>query len=131
MKKLLIADDEKYMRLLVRTTLESSEYALSEAENGQQTLDLVRAEQPDLVLLDVMMPAPDGIAVCRAIRSDPDLAAMKVVMLTARGQAEERDAGLAAGADAYLTKPFSPLELLALIEELLRPTVMGGSEQER
>lgn len=118
-KKILIVDDEANLRLLVSATLEDERYQLLEAPDGAAGLEIARRERPDLVLLDVQMPGLDGLAVCREIRQDPGLAETAVVMLTARAQELDRQRGLEAGADTYLTKPFSPLELLTLVEQTL------------
>jgi CheY-like chemotaxis protein len=114
--KLLIADDEPGLRLLVAATLVSEDYAILEAANGLDALAIVRAEQPRLVLLDVQMPGMDGLEACRQIKADPVLAGTVVVMLTSLDQPEDEEAGRAAGADTYLTKPFSPLDLLQVVE---------------
>jgi two-component system alkaline phosphatase synthesis response regulator PhoP len=115
MPTVLIADDEQHIRLLIEQTLEELEDAgveLQTASDGETALDIVRNQRPGLVFLDVMMPKLNGFEVCRAIKGDPTLAATTVVMLTAKGQAYDREEGLASGADRYLTKPFDPDELL-------------------
>jgi CheY-like chemotaxis protein len=116
--KLLIADDEPAVRALVRVTLEDDEYRILEAGDGVEALQLVRAENPSLVLLDIMMPRMNGLEVCRIIKSDPTTSGTVVVMLTAQAQQRDRDRGLAAGADVYFTKPFSPLALLDLVAQV-------------
>jgi len=115
MPTVLIADDEQHIRLLIEQTLEELEDAgveLQTASDGETALDIVRNQRPGLVFLDVMMPKLNGFEVCRAIKADPALAGTTVVMLTAKGQAYDREEGLASGADRYLTKPFDPDELL-------------------
>ena len=115
MPTVLIADDEQHIRLLIEQTLEELEDAgveLQTASDGETALDVVRTQRPGLVFLDVMMPKLNGFEVCRAIKQDPALAGTTVVMLTAKGQAYDREEGLASGADRYLTKPFDPDELL-------------------
>lgn len=119
MKTVLLADDEQNLRALVRTTLEDPAYRILEAADGRTALDLARRELPDLVLLDWTMPAMNGIDVAAALRSEPATAAIPIIMLTARGQTTDRERGVAAGASAYLVKPFSPLELLEKVRELL------------
>jgi two-component system phosphate regulon response regulator PhoB len=100
-------------------TLEFEAYEIHEAADGPTGLRMAQALRPDLMLLDVMMPgALDGLQVCRHIKSDPDLAHIKIVLLTARGQARDREAGNLAGAEDYLVKPFSPLHLIDTIERL-------------
>jgi CheY-like chemotaxis protein len=116
--KLLIADDEPAVRALVRVTLEDDDYRILEAGDGVEALEKVRAEGPSLVLLDIMMPGMNGLEVCRIIKSDPTTSGTVVVMLTAQAQQRDRDRGLAAGADVYFTKPFSPLALLDLVAKV-------------
>jgi two-component system alkaline phosphatase synthesis response regulator PhoP len=120
--KILIADDEALIRLLIEQTLEDLEdqgVELLTAENGEKALQVARAEQPDLVILDVMMPILDGFAVCQAIKQDQQLSRIFVVLLTAKGQEVDQQLGLQAGADVYMTKPFDPDELFALAEKVL------------
>jgi CheY-like chemotaxis protein len=120
MKRVLIVEDQSDIRKLIRMTLEFEDYEIHEAADGAVGLHMVQAVRPDLVLLDVMMPGEfDGLQVCQRIKSDPSLAPMKVVLLTARGQARDREAGAAARADEYLVKPFSPLQLIETIERLM------------
>jgi two-component system, OmpR family, phosphate regulon response regulator PhoB len=113
--KLLIADDEPAVRALVHVTLEGDDYEILEAADGVEALEVARGESPSLVLLDIMMPGMNGLEVCRIIKSDPTTSGTVVVMLTAQAQQRDRDRGLAAGADVYFTKPFSPLALLDLV----------------
>ncbi|MBZ5648683.1 MAG: response regulator [Acidobacteriia bacterium] len=120
MNTILIADDEESLRLLIRTTLESPEVTLLEATDGNTALEIARREQPDLIVLDWMMPGKSGIEVAKELRADPRTAAIAIVMLTAMGQEQDRKQGLAAGVQAFLVKPFSPLELLDRVQEVLR-----------
>ena len=120
MKKILIVEDQPDIRKLIRMTLEFEDYEIHEAADGAFGLRMASAVGPDLVLLDVMMPGElDGLQVCQRIKSDPKLAGLKVVLLTARGQARDREAGQLAGADDYLVKPFSPLQRIETIERLV------------
>ena len=119
MKTVLIADDEPSLRLLVRVTVGSDEYGLLEAADGDEAWALVRQHRPAVALLDVQMPGRTGLELARAIKADPELAGTRVILLTSKAQAADIAAGLAAGADRYLTKPFSPLELLATVEQAL------------
>jgi two-component system, OmpR family, phosphate regulon response regulator PhoB len=120
MKKILIVEDQPDIRKLIRMTLEFEDYEIHEAADGAFGLRMASAVGPDLVLLDVMMPGElDGLQVCQRIKSDPKLAGLKVVLLTARGQARDREAGQLAGADDYLVKPFSPLQLIETIDRLV------------
>lgn len=120
MKRILIVEDQGDIRKLIRMTLEFDEYEIHEAADGAFGLRMATAVKPDLVLLDIMMPGElDGLQVCQAIKADPALSATRVVLLTARGQAVDREAGERAGADRYLVKPFSPLQLIDTIDQLL------------
>ena len=115
MPTVLIVDDEQHIRLLIEQTLEELEdegVDLLTAPDGEVALDVVANQHPDLVFLDVTMPKRNGLEVCRAIKGDPATAGTTVVLLTAKGQAFDREQGLAAGADDYLTKPFDPDDLL-------------------
>ena len=118
MKKLLIADDEDGVRALVRMTLRAGSYGILEATDGDEALAVARQHLPELLLLDVMMPGLSGVEVCRALKADPQTAGMNILMLTARAQVKDRKAGLAAGADGYFTKPFSPLALISKVAEV-------------
>lgn len=120
MKRVLIVEDQTDIRKLIRMTLEFESYEIHEAADGATGLRLARDLAPDLMLLDVMMPGElDGLQVCQAVKTDPSIRNVKVVLLTARGQARDREAGDQAGADEYLVKPFSPLQLIDTIERLL------------
>jgi DNA-binding response OmpR family regulator len=120
-KKILIVDDHSHVRELVEATLDIGDYAILQAASGDEALTIARAEYPDLILLDVMMPNSllDGFEVCRQLKSDPATRSISIVMLTARGQEADVEAGKQAGADDYFTKPFSPLQLVNKVEELL------------
>jgi CheY-like chemotaxis protein len=113
--RVLIADDERDIRLLVRFPLERRGITVLEATNGDDALRIARERQPELVLLDVMMPRIGGHEVCQLLRAIPELAGIPVVFLSARGQSGDIDAGLGAGADAYLVKPFRTTDLLEVV----------------
>ncbi len=118
--KVLIVDDEAYIRLLIEQTLEELEdegVEILSAGDGQLGLEMIQAERPDLVFLDVMMPKMNGFDVCQAVKRELKVDGVYVVMLTAKGQEYDRRRGEAAGADGYITKPFDPDELLALARE--------------
>jgi CheY-like chemotaxis protein len=119
MPRVLICDDEAVLRTLVRASLDPA-YEIAEAADGVESLELARALHPDLIVLDMMMPDKSGLEVLAELRTDPALSETPVVMLTARAQAADRVAAAAGGADRYLAKPFSPLELAATVAELLR-----------
>jgi DNA-binding response OmpR family regulator len=120
MKRILIVEDQADIRELIRMTLEIEDFDIHEAENGDIGLQMARQQRPDLVLLDVMMPGSlDGFAVCTHIKNDPALKRMKVVILSAKGQDNDKQQGKQAGADGYLTKPFSPRQLLEVVSRHL------------
>lgn len=118
MRRLLIADDESGIRSLVRMTLERDSYQILEASDGEEAIALAREFHPEVVLLDVMMPGLSGFDVCRALKGDPTTAEATVVLLTAKAQESDRAEGIAAGADDYFTKPFSPIALLRKVDEV-------------
>jgi DNA-binding response OmpR family regulator len=119
MPTVLIVDDEPNIVDLVRVTLEDDRLRVVDAGNAEAALELASALRPDLVLLDVNLPDRSGREVCAELRADPRLAPTKIVMLSASAQDADVAGGLAAGADHYLTKPFSPVRLLSLVEDLL------------
>ena len=115
MPTVLIVDDEQHIRLLIEQTLEELEdegVELLTAGDGEAALATIRSQHPDLVFLDVMMPKMNGFDVCRAVKGDDALKQTYVILLTAKGQAYDREQGLQAGADWYMTKPFDPDDLL-------------------
>jgi two-component system, OmpR family, alkaline phosphatase synthesis response regulator PhoP len=118
-KKVLIADDEQNIVISIEFLMKREGFQVLIAHDGEDALAKVQSERPDLVLLDVMMPKKNGYEVCQSIKGDPALAATKVLMLTAKGRDTEVAKGLAIGADAYMTKPFSTRELVAKAKELL------------
>jgi DNA-binding response OmpR family regulator len=119
MKKILVADDDPNVRFLISELLSRGHYDVIQAVDGPQAMDMARSGTPDLVVLDVMMPGIDGFEVCRRIKGDPALRAIKVIMVTAKTQGKDVQAGLSAGADHYITKPFKVTELSAKIKELI------------
>ena len=124
----LIVEDDSNIRELLQLYLEKDGYAVTLASDGGQGLEKFHAIKPDLVLLDVMMPVMDGWAVCRAIRAEGNT---PVIMLTAKGETDDKVTGLKAGADDYVTKPFEMKELLARIEAVLRRTDRSEPQQAR
>lgn len=121
MPTILIADDEPALRSLVRATLDTGRLRILEAENGDATLEVARAELPDLLLLDWSMPGRTGLEVARELRADPATAEIPIVMLTARTQPFDQATATEIGVDRYMTKPFSPRALLDLIRERFGP----------
>jgi CheY-like chemotaxis protein len=120
LRTVLIADDESSIRLLVHATIESDDYTVVEAADGAQAWALTKELKPALVLLDVQMPGQSGLEVLRSIKADPSLKTTRVILLTSKAQERDIEVGLIAGADFYLTKPFSPLDLLTRVEEALQ-----------
>ncbi len=121
-KKILIVDDEPHIRMLIEQTLEDLEdqdVELLLATNGQEALDIIRAEEPQLVFLDVMMPQMNGFEVCRTVKHDLNLSDIYIVMLTAKGQEFDKQKGQEVGANLYMTKPFDPDDLVDKSIEIL------------
>ena len=118
MLTIVIADDEPHVVELVRVTLEDDRVRVFDAADGEGALALAEALGPDLILLDVHLPDVSGLDVCRRLRKHPRLASTKVIMLTAAAQQDDIARGFSAGATDYLTKPFSPVRLLSLVERL-------------
>lgn len=117
--KVLIADDEPNIVISLEFLMKREGHEVSVARDGQQALEAIRSVRPDLVLLDVMMPFKTGFEVLQAVRADESLAGTKVLMLTAKGRETDTAKGLALGADAYMTKPFSTKELAERVRQLL------------
>jgi len=121
MKKILIVDDRQEVRELVEVTLRVKDYRILQASSGEAALETLKAENPDLILMDIMMPGGiDGLETTRIIKNDPETKGCIVIMLTAKGQQVDREKGLEAGADDYFVKPFSPLDLIRKVEEVLK-----------
>ena len=119
-QRILIADDDAQIVRLVKSYLEKDDFAVLTAFDGEQALHMLRAERPDLAVLDVMMPKRDGFALVKLVRSDPQLASIPILMLTARVEDNDKLQGLNMGADDYLTKPFNPREVVARVKAILR-----------
>jgi CheY-like chemotaxis protein len=117
--KVLVCDNEAALRALVRGALELDDYEIVEAHDGDQSVELARSCDPDLIVLDMMMPGRTGLEVLAELRADDRFAETPVIMLTARAQAQDRLAAVEAGVSRFLPKPFSPLELASVVEELL------------
>ena len=128
MKKILIIEDQPDIRRLVRMTLEFEDWEIHEAPDALTGWEMARSVQPDVVLLDVMMPGElDGLDLCRAMKSTPKLHGVPVIILSARGGSADREAGLNAGATEYLVKPFSPMQLLVLLGDIVAKPQSGRS----
>ena len=120
--KLLIVDDEAYIRLLIQQALEELEdegITLLTADNGEQALEIIKTEKPQLVFLDVMMPKMNGFDVCHKVKNELGFKDIHIIMLTAKGQEFDKQRGEEVGVDNYMTKPFDPDELLSKAEEVL------------
>ena len=122
---ILVVEDEADLVTLLRYNLESEGFRVGEAANGEEALVLVQEERPDLILLDWMLPMLSGIEVCRQLRRRPQTADVPIIMLTARGEEGDKIRGLECGADDYVTKPFSPAELIARVRAVMRRTQPG------
>ncbi|MDQ7096149.1 response regulator transcription factor [Desulfosporosinus sp. PR] len=120
MATILVVDDEEPIRELLKFNLEKEGYRVRVAKDGPEALASIEKEQPDLLVLDVMLPVMDGMEVCRRLRLNPQYQQIPIIMLTAKGEEIDKVLGLELGADDYMTKPFSPRELLARIKARLR-----------
>ena len=117
--KILIADDDADMRMLLATMLESEGYAVLQAENGQEAVELARKELPALVMLDIHMPVMDGLKACKEIKSDKVTRIVPVVMLTVEGSIYEIEQAISYGAKTYITKPSSKTEILKVVKSII------------
>lgn len=122
--KILLVDDESNIRELVRFNLQKAGYTVAEAGDGITAINLAK-EKPDLILLDIMLPGMDGLDVCRALKTERETSGIPIIMLTAREEEFDKVVGLEMGADDYITKPFSPRELVARIKAVLRRSQKG------
>ncbi len=119
MKRILVAEDEVHILLLIQRKLESAGYTVITTENGSDALRMALNDRPDLLLLDIMLPGREGLDICRDVKSAYGQEAPPVILISARGQQVDVEAGLDAGADDYIIKPFSPRLLLERVEEVL------------
>ncbi|MGM0535276.1 MAG: phosphate regulon transcriptional regulator PhoB [Pseudomonadota bacterium] len=127
-KTVLIVDDEAPIREMIAVALEMADYRVLEADNAQDAHAMVVDHQPDLVLLDWMMPGTSGIELARRLKREESTAELPIIMLTAKGEEDNKIQGLEAGADDYITKPFSPRELVARLKAVLRRATPRGVE---
>lgn len=130
-EKILLVEDEDDIRELVKYNLSKDGFRVTTAASGEEGLKLARAQAPDLVLLDLMLPGIDGLEVCKILRNDPDTAGIKIVMLTAKGEEADVVSGLELGADDYIAKPFSPRVLVARLRAILRRTAQEETAGEQ
>ncbi len=119
-KKILLVDDEKDMVFAVKMQLEAQDFEVLTATDGQEALDKVHRDKPDLIILDVMLPKIDGYKVCRMLKFDKKYKNIPIIMFTARIQETDKKVGYEVGADAYLTKPFEPKALIEQMNQLLK-----------
>jgi diguanylate cyclase (GGDEF)-like protein len=126
-KRILVVDDDRNLRKIIQTNLELAGYDVSTAANGEEALKLLDSMQPDLIVLDVMMPIMDGYEVARRVRRHPSNTHVPIIMLTAKSEVEDKLAGFEAGADDYITKPFGPQELLARVKAKIRRVEVDSS----
>ena len=127
MSQILVVEDDADIAALIGHYLEKAGHRIDRLSSGTEVLPRLRRNAADLVVLDLMLPGMDGLLVCQAMRADPALAAIPIIMLTARGEESDRVAGLEIGADDYVTKPFSPKELTARVAALLRRAARGAA----
>lgn len=128
-KTVLIVDDEAAIREMLTVALQMAGYQCLEADNAQTAHGLIVDHQPDIILLDWMMPEVSGIELARRLKREPITAEIPIIMLTARGEEDNKIQGLEAGADDYMTKPFSPRELIARLKAVLRRTATAGIDE--
>ena len=120
MKKILIVDDQMEVRELVEITLRSADYMILQSKNGQEAVETSKTDKPDLVIMDIMMPGEiDGLEAVRLLKNNPQTKDIKIIMLTAKGQSADLEEGYLAGVDGYFVKPFSPLDLIKKVEEII------------
>jgi DNA-binding response OmpR family regulator len=129
--RVLIAEDDPDIGGLLVHYLQKAGFHASLVASGREVVPQVKRDPPDLVILDLMLPGVDGLQVCRTIRSDPEMALIPIIMLTARGEESDRIVGLELGADDYITKPFSPNEVVARVKALLRRAHRGAPPENR
>lgn len=123
-KKILVVDDEEHIVELIKFNLEKNGYGVITADNGRDAFIIAKEQQPDLILLDLMLPGMDGLDVCKEIRRDSGISTMPIIMITAKGEELDKILGLELGADDYITKPFSVRELIARVKAILRRTTV-------
>lgn len=120
MKKILLVEDQESIRELLKETLGGQAYQFFDADSAEQSVEIAKKQKPDLIIMDIMMPGNiDGLQATRMIKQNPETKDCLVILLTAKGQDKDRELGYEAGADEYFIKPFSPLELIKKVEELI------------
>jgi two-component system alkaline phosphatase synthesis response regulator PhoP len=126
-RRILVVDDEPFILRSLTFVLRKEGFEVLEAQNGEEALDVIRAERPALVVLDVMMPKKNGYEVLAEVKNDDELKSTHVIMLTARGQEADRMKGIALGVNEYMTKPFSPLKIVERAREVLGQVVQPAT----
>ena len=124
-KCILVVEDQEDNRQILRDLLGNAGYELTEAENGEEAIAAVAKRRPDLILMDIQLPVMDGYTATRRIRTNPDLKSVPIIAVTSYALAGDEDKALAAGCDGYVTKPYSPRELLAKVRAYWRKSLMG------
>lgn len=127
-KKILVVDDEEHILELIKFNLEKNGYGVITADNGKDAFLIAKEQQPDLMLLDLMLPGMDGLDVCKEVRKEASISNMPIIMITAKGEELDKILGLELGADDYITKPFSVRELIARVKAILRRTAVKYEE---
>ncbi|WP_291573468.1 response regulator transcription factor [Clostridium sp. UBA4548] len=127
-KKILVVDDEEHILELIKFNLEKNGYGVITADNGKDAFLIAKEQQPDLMLLDLMLPGMDGLDVCKEIRKEASISNMPIIMITAKSEELDKILGLELGADDYITKPFSVRELIARVKAILRRTTVKYEE---
>jgi DNA-binding response OmpR family regulator len=122
----LVVDDEPFILRSLSFVLERAGFVVRQARNGDEALEVLRDARPRVAILDVMMPKRSGFEVCEIVKGDPDLRGTYVILLTAKGQESARDRGVEAGADEYMTKPFSPSRLVERVSEVVNSAVRAA-----
>jgi DNA-binding response OmpR family regulator len=129
-RKILVVDDERYILHILDFSLGAEGYEVITAGDGEQAVERTKVDHPDLIVMDIMMPKMDGFEACKQIKSDPDTKDIPVIMLTAKGRDIDRKRGIDAGADEYLTKPFSPAKLIERVQTVLHISEPEGEKNE-
>ena len=127
-KKVLVVDDEKFVRELIKIKLGRSGLVVFEAANGLEAIEIAQTQKPDMILLDVMMPKMNGFEACEKLKTNPTTARIPIVMLTARGEPANHEKGISLGATDYMSKPFSPQKLAELVIEIIKRNSSISSE---
>ncbi|MFQ6133096.1 MAG: response regulator transcription factor [Armatimonadota bacterium] len=128
-KRILVVDDEKHIVRLVEVNLRRAGYEVDKAYDGKEALEVLANQKPDMIILDVMMPQMDGFEVLKELRGNPETAEIPVIMLTAKAQDADVFRGWQAGVDSYLTKPFSPMELLTFVKRIFASEDEGPEDE--